>query len=117
MATRITAKKANSEAPQIVTLVVDDSGSMTEASKCAQATSAIQQLVMEMQSSNLGAGGYRYLVNIAKFGDEVIPLAECAPPDTINIDTLQFTGDSGGTEMAPAIDWAATATEKSLRQL
>ncbi|HEX6100453.1 MAG TPA: vWA domain-containing protein [Thermoanaerobaculia bacterium] len=114
---RLTTKKANSESPQIVTLVVDDSGSMSADSKCTQATEALKQLVMEIQGGNMGAGGYRYLVNIAKFGDEVTPLAECAAPNTIDIDTLNFTGDSGGTEMAPALEWAAAVTDRSLKQL
>ena len=114
---RLTTKKANSESPQIVTLVVDDSGSMSADSKCTQATEALKQLVMEIQGGNMGAGGYRYLVNIAKFGDELTPLAECAAPNTIDIDTLNFTGDSGGTEMAPALEWAAAVTDRSLKQL
>lgn len=116
-ATRITTKKANSESPQIVTLIVDDSGSMSDASKCQQATAAIQQLVMEIQAGNLGSGAYRYLVNIAKFGDSVTPLAECSPPDTIDINDLQFTADSGGTTMVSALDWATAATERSIKQI
>ncbi|HUP61236.1 MAG TPA: vWA domain-containing protein [Thermoanaerobaculia bacterium] len=115
--TRVTTKKANSESPQIVTLIVDDSGSMSDASKCQQATAAIQQLVMEIQAGNLGSGGYRYLVNIAKFGDSVTILAECAPPDSIDINTLQFTADSGGTTMVSALEWATVATDKSIRQI
>jgi VWA domain-containing protein len=114
---RLTQKKANSESPQIVTLVVDDSGSMSADSKCIQATEALKQMVMEIQGGNMGAGGYRYLVNIAKFGDEVTPIAECAAPGTINIDALNFTGESGGTEMAPALEWASAVTDRSLKQL
>lgn len=114
---RLQVKKANSESPQIVTLVVDDSGSMSADSKCAQATEALRQMVMEIQGNNMGAGGYRYLVNIAKFGDEVTPIAECAAPNTIDLNSLQFTADSGGTEMAPALEWAAAVTDRSLTKL
>jgi uncharacterized protein YegL len=72
---------------------------------------------MEIQAGNLGSGAYRYLVNIAKFGDSVTPLAECAPPDTIDINTLQFTADSGGTTMVSALDWATTATERAINKI
>lgn len=114
---RLTTRIANSQSPQIVTLVVDDSGSMSTDSKCTQATEALKNLVMEIQGGNMGTGGYRYLVNIAKFGDEVTPLAECAAPNTIDIDTLNFAGESGGTEMAPALEWASAVTDRSIKQL
>jgi len=117
LAQRITTKVANSQSPQIVTIVVDDSGSMSADSKCTQATEALKQLVMEVQGGNMGSGGYRYLVNIAKFGDEVTPLAECATPDTIDVDKLNLNGESGGTDMAPALEWASGVIDRSLKQL
>lgn len=77
-----TTKKATTLTPQVVTLIVEDSGSMFGA-KADQVTKAIQALVITIQAGNLGSMGYRFLLNIAKFGSSVIPLAEAARPDCV----------------------------------
>ncbi len=110
---KLTSKKATALTPQVVTLVVDDSGSMS-GTKANDATEAIKQLVITMQSANQGTRGFRFLLNIAKFGTSVCPLAEAASPETISLDSLVFSGASGATEMSGAIEWATDATRKAL---
>lgn len=112
---KLTTKKATSLTPQVVTLIVDDSGSM-EGSKAEQATNAMQDLVIAMQAGNQGSGGFRFLLNIAKFGSSTIPLAEAAKPEIVSLKDLVFTADSGGTEMADALTWASQALQKGLAE-
>ena len=111
---KLTEKRATSRTPQVLTLIVDDSGSMKANNKATQATEAMVNLVTTMQSSNLGASQTRFYLNIAKFGTEVTPMAESAHPKDIPLTTLTFNGDSGETEIAKALDWAAQATEKTI---
>lgn len=70
---KLTSKRATSLISQIVTLIVDDSGSTPAGPKNEQATSAMRQLLMTMQSWNQGTTGSRYFLNIAKFGTAVTP--------------------------------------------
>ena len=112
---KLTTKKATALSPQIVTMIVDDSGSMSGA-KADEVTKAMQDLVTTMQASNQGSTGYRFLLNIAKFGSSTIPLAEAARPETVAMDQLVFTGDSGGTEMPEALTWASEALKKALAE-
>jgi hypothetical protein len=117
---KLTNNSATSLTPQVVTLIVDDSGSMTGATaagpKNEQATAAMRQLVMTMQSWNQGATGSRYILNIAKFGTGITPIAEAAKPESISLNSLVFGGDSGGTEMPGALAWAAQALKKALSE-
>jgi len=94
-------------------IVIDDSGSM-QGSSATQASEGAQQLVMEMQANNIGAGGSRFILSLGKFGDTVTPLCMAAKPDAVDMTTVEFTGDSGTTEMAAALTWAAEALEQSL---
>ena len=110
---RSNAKKATSKTPQVAIIVIDDSGSM-EGDAARQASEGAQQLVMEMQANNLGAGGSRFILSLAKFGDTVAPICVAAKPDAVDMTALTFTGDSGTTEMAAALNWAADAVEQSL---
>lgn len=115
----LTGKKATARTPQIVTLIVDDSNSMQGLaqegkSKAQVATESIRHLVITMQSHNLGTTGFRFLMNIAKFGDQVIPLAEAQKPEELDLTQLVFRGDSGWTVMAEALEWAHGAVEKAL---
>ena len=113
-----TGEFANSNTPQIVTLIVDDSESMTwDHDKCGQATAAVQDLIIQLQSQNLGAGSFRYLLNICKFGDIVQPIAESAAPAEVDVNRVVFRGELGTTEMAAALNWASTAIAKSLVRL
>ena len=117
---KLTTKKATSRSPQVVTLIIDDSGSMSAATaegpKNEQATSATKQLVMTMQSWNQGSSGSRYILNIAKFGSSTIPIAEAAKPEAVSLNNLVFAADSGGTEMPEALNWASQALQKALAE-
>jgi uncharacterized protein YegL len=110
---RLTTKKATSLTPQVVTLVVDDSGSMG-GSKAADATKGVQEIIITIQAGNQGASNSRFFVNIAKFGSTTIPLVEAGRPESVSLTQLTFTGDSGGTEMAGALNWAVHSTQKAL---
>jgi uncharacterized protein YegL len=112
---KLTANRATSLTPQVVTLIVDDSGSMRGA-KATQATDAMKDLVTTMQSGNQGASGFRFLLNVAKFGTATTPLAEAVPPDAISLASMSFSGTSGNTEMAIALGWGAEAVKKGLEQ-
>jgi uncharacterized protein YegL len=117
---KLTNKKATARSPQVVTLIVDDSGSMSattaEGPKNEQATSATKQLVMTMQSWNQGSTGSRYILNIAKFGSSTIPIAEASKPEAVSLNNLVFAADSGGTEMPEALAWASQALQKALSE-
>jgi uncharacterized protein YegL len=95
-------------------LVIDNSGSMAEEGKCEQVTDAVQNLVMTMQSQNLGASRSRQLMNICSFGDDVREMALAAQPNEIDLDRLVFLGDQGGTNLHLALQWAKGALQKSL---
>lgn len=105
---------ATSDHPQVVTLLIDDSGSMTEQNKCVTATEGVQNLIIQMQADNVGSHGKRYIVNIAKFGDQAEPMVTCEHPDRVDLDHVVFSGDSGLTNMADALAWAAHAIQQSL---
>jgi uncharacterized protein YegL len=107
-------KIASSVHPQIVVLLIDNSGSMAEDGKCEQVTEAVQDMVMTMQSMNLGSSGYRFLLNICAFGDAPRALALAASPKEIDVDSLAFLGDDGATNMHLALAWAKDALQKSL---
>jgi len=113
---KLTTKKATSLTPQIVTLVVDDSGSMSHEGKATQATEAMRDLIITMQANNQGAHGFRFLLNVAKFGSTTTPLAEASRPEAIALDQLAFAGDSGGTEMVGALSWAEGAVKTALAE-
>jgi len=83
-------------------------------SKAEIASESIYNLVMTMQSFNIGSSRTRYLMNVAKFGDQVTEIAKAQPPGDIKLKHLAFRGDSGWTVMAAALDWASAATEESL---
>jgi uncharacterized protein YegL len=106
-------KKASGEKPQVVTLIVDDSGSM-EGSKAEQATAATQDMVLQMQSFDQGTATFRFLLNIAKFGSNTHPLALAQKPGEIDVGTLNFNGGSGETNMSTALEWAAQALRQAL---
>jgi len=108
--------KASGQKPQVVTLIVDDSGSM-QGDKAKQATEAMQDVVLTMQSYDQGGATFRFLLNIAKFGSQPHPLAEAAVPKEINIGLLNFEGGSGGTNMAAALNWATEAVKGALKRL
>jgi uncharacterized protein YegL len=108
-------KSANAHHPQIVTLIIDDSGSM-EGSKAKQVTEAIQDgFVIELQSKDLQSSRFRFLLNIAKFGDDVVPLAVAKIAKDVNLQALTFKGDSGQTNIAAGLHWAKEALETSLQ--
>ena len=109
----LTQKKATAHTPQVVTLIVDDSGSM-DGVKAKQATAALQDLVIAMQSGNLGSSEFRFLLNITKFGDEANSLAVAATPKEVTLDMLNFVADSGTTDMPKALEWAKHSLEQAL---
>jgi uncharacterized protein YegL len=109
------SRKASGEKPQVVTLIVDDSGSM-QGEKASQATAATQDMVLTMQSHDQGTATFRFLLNIAKFGTETHPLATASTAGEINIGQLNFTGGSGETRMSTALAWAAQALQKALER-
>lgn len=107
-------KIASSMHPQIVAMLIDNSGSMAEEGKCQQVTEAVQDMVTTMQSMNLGSSAYRFLMNICAFGDSARTLALAATPRELDVDSLTFLGDDGATNMHLALDWAKDAVQKSL---
>jgi len=115
---KLSLKKATARTPQIVTFIIDDSGSMSMSTpngpKNEQATAATQQLIMTMQSWNQGSTGSRYILNIAKFGTTTVPIVEAAKPEDVSLNDLVFSADSGTTEMPEALTWAMHALKKSL---
>jgi len=115
----LTSKKATANTPQVVTLIVDDSNSMQETvdgkkSKADVASASIEDMIMSAQSQNQGSRGFRFLFNIAKFGDQVTPVVEATSPDDVDLETLKFYGKSGWTIMADALEWAVKATEDAI---
>jgi uncharacterized protein YegL len=110
---KLSMKKATALTPQVVTLIVDDSGSMS-GTKAQDATEAMKNLVITMQAGNQGSTGYRFLLNIAKFGSGVTALAEATKPELISLNSISFSGDSGGTDMPKALAWGATAVQRAL---
>jgi hypothetical protein len=116
----VTFKKSGNLAtalhPQCVTLVIDDSGSMAEEGKCQQVSEAVQDMVITMQSLNMGSHAYRFLLNICKFGDAPSELAVAKSPPEVRVEELAFDGGCGGTEMLPALQWAERALKKSLER-
>jgi hypothetical protein len=116
MAFKKSKNLATAHHPQICILVIDDSGSMAEEGKCKQVTDAVQDMVITMQSLNMGTHGYRFLLNICKFGDAPTELAVAKSPPEVDVDMLEFDGGSGGTEMLPALEWAEEALKKSLER-
>ena len=109
----LTSKRATPITPQIVTIVVDDSGSM-QGDKARQASAGMRDLVISMQSGNQSSHGFRFLINLAKFGTETIEIARAVPPEDITLDKLQFDGSSGGTEMVHALIWAREALSAAI---
>ncbi len=112
---RLTTKKATSLTPQVVTIVVDDSGSMS-GQKATDATKGVQDIIITIQAGNQGASNSRFFVNVAKFGSSTTPLVEAARPESVSLGQFTFTGDSGGTEMPDALTWAARATQRALAE-
>lgn len=113
---RLTEKKATARTPQVVTIVIDDSGSMSENQKCSRASEGAVTLVRSLQTANQGSSGTRFIVSIAKFGSSVSPMATAERPEDVPLTSLVFTGDSGGTEMVSALEWAAQATQSAIKK-
>jgi hypothetical protein len=116
MAFKKSEKRANAYKPQCVTLIIDNSNSMAEKGKAEQVTSAVQDMVITMQSMNIGTKGFRFLLNLCSFGDSCHALAVAATPSEVDVDKLVFRGDAGGTEIAPALEWAAGGVKKALER-
>ena len=110
---QVPKKFASRRTPQVVTLIVDDSDSM-DGTTAAQATEAIKNLVIQMQVHNHGSSGFRFLLNIAKFGSITTGLAEGAKPTEIDVDQISFNADSGTSDIPKALIWATDAVQKSL---
>lgn len=104
---------ATATTPQIVTLILDDSGSM-KGEKANQATSAVQDMVLQMQAGSLTSKGFRHYLNIAKFGDYPTPIGVAVGPKEIDVQHVVLTGDSGKTDIPAALTWAAQALTQAL---
>lgn len=113
MAFRKSAKIATANTTQVVTFIVDDSGSM-QGMKAAQVTEQMKNAVTTMQSTNQGSSGSRFLLNVCKFGDAPTGIAEAARPGDVDVDSLRFEGRSGRTDMPLALRWGREALEKAL---
>lgn len=113
MAFQASGKKATSNHPQVVTLVVDNSASMNGA-KAKDATAGVQDVVLQLQSFNLQASLFRYLISVIGFGDHAASLALAEPPEKVDISKLVFAGDSPSTNMPEALQLAAEATRQAL---
>src|SRR5580658_3809679 len=112
-------KKATAYTPQVVVIVMDDSGSMNEPctgaeSKAKVASQGIRQLVMNIQADNVGSSICRYYLSLAKFGDDVTPLVEAQSPTDVRLSIIDFKGESGSTNMISALEWADKAIAGSL---
>ncbi|GEM_PF-5935334 len=112
----LTHKRATSHTPQVIALIIDDSGSMRENDKATQATASVQDLLIQLQASTQGASGWRFLLNIAKFGDNITEIAVASPPLEIDFNSIAFAATGGATEMPKALQWAAWAIEQSLHK-
>lgn len=110
---KLTQHTADALKPQVITLIIDDSGSM-QGEKAKKATASVQDLVISLQVFNKSSSGFRHVVNIAKFGDEPIPLAVASRPAEVNLNSLVFDGSSGRTDMPRALEWARQAVETAL---
>jgi uncharacterized protein YegL len=108
-------RKASGQKPQVVTLIVDDSGSM-QGEKATQASAAMQDMVLQMQSYDQGTATFRFLLNVAKFGTETHSLATAMAPGEVNISLLNFNGSSGDTRMSTALEWATQSLQKALER-
>jgi esterase/lipase superfamily enzyme/uncharacterized protein YegL len=114
-----TNKKATARTPQVVTLVIDNGRTMQEVvrgnmSKAEVVTESIRDLVITTQALSQGSRGFRYLLNIAKFGDGVMSLAEAENPENVNLGQLVVRGDSNSTNMESALDWAYETMQLAL---
>jgi hypothetical protein len=116
MAFKKSEKRANAYKPQCVTLVIDNSNSMAEKGKAEQVTSAVQDMVITMQSLNIGTKGFRFILNLGSFGDTCHGLAVAASPSEVDVDRLVFRGDAGGTDIPLALEWAEGALKKALER-
>jgi uncharacterized protein YegL len=108
-------RRATANTPQIVTFIIDDSGSM-KGNKARQVTEEAKNALTSMQASNLGSSGSRFIVNICKFGDVPRAIAVASAPADVQIPQLVFDGDSGKTDMPIALRWAREALQKSLER-
>jgi uncharacterized protein YegL len=115
-------KQATSYTPQVVVIVMDDSGSMNEPcsgtdSKAKVASKGIRQLVMNIQADNVGGKICRYYLSLAKFGDDVTPLVEAQSPTDVRLSLIDFKGESGSTNMISALEWVIKAITGSLAMI
>jgi uncharacterized protein YegL len=104
---------ATANTPQIVGFVLDDSGSMS-GSKAEQMTNAMQDLIIHLQSRNLGTTRYRFLMVIVTFGSKAQTIVAGQAPNEISIEEVVFRGQSGGTNMADALSVAADAITQAI---
>jgi hypothetical protein len=108
-------KYARSMHPQIITVIVDDSVSM-QGTKAKEATEAVQDFLITVQAKNMGASrGSRYLLNIAKFGCDVIQVAVAKRPEDVDITQVVFEGKSGQKKIVAGLRWAEEALNASLK--
>jgi hypothetical protein len=114
--------KATAFTPQILILLIDDSGSMGEPAgggqtKAEAATSACRALLKSLRRANHGSAASRYYVSLARFGNECIPFCELESPDSIDEESILFRADLGTTDMEVALKWARAQLEGSLEFL
>jgi uncharacterized protein YegL len=123
----LTNRRATAITPQIVTVIVDDSGSMRETASgggrqssdhkhqlCSQ---GLRDMVISLQSGNQNSRGSRFAVNIAKFGTEIQEIVCAASPDDVLLSQLDLNGGMGGTEMIHALNWAHRAVNIALTKV
>ena len=100
-ATRITSKN-----PWHIVLVLDDSGSMS-GQPSADVNEAVKELISEMETASMGQKPY-FKVSVISFGSNYHTLAEAVPETDLDENVVaNFSGSSGSTNAAAALDEAA----------
>lgn len=105
------ASRVTSKNPWHIVLVLDDSGSMS-GQECADLNEAIKELVDALVTASMGQKPY-FKVSVISFGSNCQTLAEAVTENDLDENVIaNFSGDSGSTNAAVALDEAARILRK-----
>lgn len=100
------APRVTSQSPWHMVLVLDDSGSMS-GTPCNNLNEAIKELIEALVTSSMGQKPY-FRVSVISFGSRAQTLVEALPETELDETAVaNFSGDSGTTNAAAALDEAA----------
>lgn len=100
------ASRVTSKNPWHMVLVLDDSGSMS-GQPCADLNEAIKELIDALVTASMGQKPY-FKVSVISFGSNYQTLAEAVTENDLDENVVaNFSGNSGSTNAAAALDEAA----------